>query len=113
METVTNFNRILLKIQDNNILRTNSLSQETIEYTCFKSEIVSLAQRSIHLEQNFSKNLKILSFIRKTRVIENSNHHPINSINYAAAYYQFLEAFPGPLLPEKKMKKLQTFYKIA
>ena len=42
--------------QDVNILRTNSLSQETIRYPCFKPEIVSQAQRSIHLEHtNFRK----------------------------------------------------------
>ena len=59
------FYQELAQIQDINILRTISLSQETIQYTCFKPETVSLAQRSIHLEQNFSKNLKILTFIPK------------------------------------------------
>ena len=28
-------------------------------------------------------------------------HHPINSKNYAAAYYQTLEEFPGTLVPEE------------
>ena len=37
-------------MQDNIILKTNALSQETIRYPCFKPEIVSQAQRSIHLE---------------------------------------------------------------
>ena len=42
--------------QDINMLITNSLSQETIRYPCFKPEIVSQAQRSIHLEHtNFPK----------------------------------------------------------
>ena len=31
--------------QDINILRTNSLSQETIRYPCFKPEIVSQAHK--------------------------------------------------------------------
>ena len=31
--------------QDINILRTNSLSQETIQYPCFKPEIVLQAQK--------------------------------------------------------------------
>ena len=80
--------------QDINILRTNSLSQETIRYPCFKPKFVSQAQRSIHLEQtNFLK-------INKTGVIKNVDHHPINSRNYAAAYCQTLEV-RGPLLPEK------------
>ena len=43
--------------QNLNILRTNSLSQETIRYPCFTPEFVSQAQRSIHLEHtNFPKN---------------------------------------------------------
>ena len=43
--------------RDINILRTNSLSQETIRYPCFKPETLSRAQRSIHLEhKNFPKN---------------------------------------------------------
>ena len=45
--------------QDIKILRTNSLSQETIRYPCFKPEIVSHAHKdpSIHLEHtNFRKN---------------------------------------------------------
>ena len=41
------------------------------------------------------------------------NHHPINSINYAAAYYQTLEDVPGLLVPEKTQKheKMQIFQK--
>ena len=31
--------------QDNNILRTNSLSEETIRYHCFKPETVSQAHK--------------------------------------------------------------------
>ena len=29
------------------------------------------------------------------------DHHPINSRNYAAAYYQIFEEVPGLLVPEK------------
>ena len=44
-------------MQGIDILRTNSLFQETIRHPCFKPEIVSQAQRSIHLEhKNFLKN---------------------------------------------------------
>ena len=51
--------------QDINILRTNSLSQETIRYPCFKPEIVSQAHK-IHTLGTYkvSKNLKTLNFIQ-------------------------------------------------
>ena len=39
------FKQNLAKVQDINILRTNSLSQETIWYPCFKPEIVSQAHK--------------------------------------------------------------------
>ena len=39
------FKQKLAKIQDNNIFKTISLSQESMQYPCFKSEIVSLAQK--------------------------------------------------------------------
>ena len=44
--------------QDINILRTNSLSQETIRYPCFKPEIVSQAQKDTNTDTqhtNFPK----------------------------------------------------------
>ena len=87
------------------------MSQETIQYHCFKLEIVSLAQSSIRLEQKFSKNLKSLNFIQILLKLElkNVDHNPIDSRNYAAAYYQTLEKVPGPLLQEK----IQEFEKIA
>ena len=52
--------QILAKTQDINILRTISLSQETIQYPCFKPEIVSLAHkdpyaRNIEIFQKFEK----------------------------------------------------------
>ena len=40
--------------------------------------------------------------------MKNVDHHPINSRNYAAAYYQTLEEVPGPLLPEKNQKHEKT-----
>ena len=44
---------------DINIFRTDSLSQETIRYPCFKPEIVSQAHKIHTLGTNkFSKNLK-------------------------------------------------------
>ena len=60
----------LAKIQDIKILRTNLMFQETIRYPCFKPEIVSQAQRSIHLEQKFSKNLNSLNAIQKLLKLE-------------------------------------------
>ena len=36
--------------------------------------------------------------------MKNVDHHPINSRNYATAYYQTLEEVPGPVLPEKTQK---------
>ena len=63
LEIMENFNKIwnLAKVQDINILRNMSLSQETMQYPCFKPERVSPAQRSIHLEhdKHFPKILKI------------------------------------------------------
>ena len=63
-ENNSKFQQNLAKIQDVIILRTIS-SQEIIQYFFFKPEIVSLVQRSMHLEQKFSKNWKIWYFIRK------------------------------------------------
>ena len=76
--------------QDNNILRTNSLSQEIIRYLCFTPGIVSQAHKdqytwNIQIFQKFEK-FKFYPKITKTGVIKN-DHHPINSRNYAAAYY--------------------------
>ena len=91
--------------QDITILRTNSLSQETIRYPCFKPEIVSQAHKdpytwNIQIFQKLEK-FKFYPKIANTRVIKKVDHHPINSRNYAAAYYQTLEEVRGPLLPEK------------
>ena len=36
--------------------------------------------------------------------LKNVDYNPINSRNYAAAYYQTLEEARGPLLPEKIQK---------
>ena len=49
--------------------------------------------------------LKVLMFsnITMTGVIENVDHNPIISKNYAAVY-QTLEEVPGPLLPEKNQE---------
>ena len=45
--------------------------------------------------------------LRKTLMSQEPkvDHHPINSRNYAAAYYQTLEGVRGPLLPEKNAFK--------
>ena len=101
--------------QDINILRTNSLSQETIRYPCFKSEIVSKAHKdpytwNIKNFQKFKK-FKFYPKITKTEVVKYVDHHPINSRHYAEAYYQTLEEIQGLLLPEKNQKheKLQIF----
>ena len=57
--------------QDINILRTNSLSQETIRYPCFKPEIVSQAHKEHTLgTYKFSKNFKSLNFIEKLQKLE-------------------------------------------
>ena len=50
----------LFKIQDINILRNNSLSQETIEYPCFKPEIASLAHKD-----PYALNMKIFQKFEK------------------------------------------------
>ena len=81
-------------MQGFNILRTNSLFQETIRYPCFKPEIVSQAYPKI----------------TKTGNIKNVDHHHINSRNYAAAYYQTLEEVRGPLTPEKIKNKKNCKY---
>ena len=49
----------------------------------------------------FTLKLNVLKFlnITKARVIKKVDHNPINSTNYAAAYYQTLEEVPGPLGP--------------
>ena len=63
--------------------------------------------------KKLSKIVKNLNFIQITKTgVKNVNYHPINSRNYAAAYYQTLEEVPAPLLPEKVQKnekKLQKF----
>ena len=81
--------------QDINILRTNSLSQETIRYPRFKPEIVSQAHKdpytcNIQIFQKFEK-FKFYPKIIKIGVIKSVDHHPMNSRNYAAAYSQTLE----------------------
>ena len=58
--------------QDINILRTNSLSQETIRYPCFKPEIVSQGHKdhytwNIQIFQKFEK-FKFYPKITETRV---------------------------------------------
>ena len=58
--------------------------------------------RKIHtLGTKIFKNLKILSKNYYNWRNKNVDHHPINSRNYAAAYYETFEEVPGPLLPEK------------
>ena len=91
--------------QDINILRTNSMSQETIWYPCFKPERDSQAHKdpytwNIQFFQKFEK-FKFYPKITKTGVIKKVYQLPNNSGNYAAAYYQTLEEVRGPLLPEK------------
>ena len=75
------------------------------------SEKVSQAHKDPYTWNiKLSKNLKSLNFI------QNVVRHPINSGNYAAAYYQTFEEVPGPLVPEKNInskKKWQIFLKIA
>ena len=57
--------------QDINILRTNSLSQETIRYPCFKPEIVLQAHKdpytsnTIKIFQRFEKNVNFIQKILK------------------------------------------------
>ena len=53
--------------QDINILRNNSLSQETIRYPCFKPEIVLQAHKDPYIWsiQIFQKLEKKASFIKK------------------------------------------------
>ena len=99
--------------QDINILRTDSLSQETIRFHCFRPEIVSHAHKdpytwNIQIFQKFEK-FKFYPKITKTGVIKNVDRHLINSRNYASAYYQTLEEVRGPLLPEKNKKKHDKF----
>ena len=53
--------------QDINILRTNSLSQETIRYPCFKPELVLQAQKDPYTSntiKTFQKFDKIVNFIQ-------------------------------------------------
>ena len=74
--------------QDINILRTNSLSKETIRYPSFKPEIVSQAHKdpytwNIQIFQKFER-FKFYPKITKTGVIKNVDQHPINPRNYAA-----------------------------
>ena len=59
------------------------------------------------------KRLNFIQKVTKTGVIKNIDQHPVNSRNYAAGYYQTLEEFPGPLLPEKieKWKNCKYFEK--
>ena len=95
-----------------NILRTNSLSQKTIRYPCFKPEIFLQAHRdpytwNIKIFQKIEK-FEFYPKITKTGIIKNVDHHRINSRNYAAAYNQTLEEVRGPLLPEKKSKKMKN-----
>ena len=85
--------------QDINIL-TNSLSQQTIRYPCFRPEIVS----KIHtlVTYKFRKNLKFKFYPKITKTgVKKGWSTSINSGNYAAAYYQTLEEVRGSLLPEK------------
>ena len=69
--------------QEINILRTNSLSQETIRCPCFKPEIVSQAHKdpynwNIQIFKNFEK-FKFHTKITKIVVMKNVDHHHINS----------------------------------
>ena len=101
--------------QDTNILRTSSLSQETIRYPCVKPEKFSQAHKDPYtwIKQTFQKFEKFRFYpkITKTGVIKNVDHHPTTSRNYATAYYQTLEEVRLPLMPEKNQKheKLQVF----
>ena len=45
--------------------------------------------------------------------MKNVYHHPINSRNYAAAYYQTLEEVRGPLLKEKNQKTRKKLLKFV
>ena len=95
------------------------MSQETIQYPSFKPEIVTQTRKdpytwNIKIFRKLEE-FKFYPKITKTGVINKVYQHPINSRNYAAAFYQTLEEVPGPLLPEKfkNMKKLRKFLKIA
>ena len=71
----------------------------------------------MHLEKVFQKfeKLKFYPKIIKTGVIKNDNHYPINSVQYAAAYFQTLEEIPDPLVLEKNsktVKKMQIIKKM-
>ena len=84
------------------------LCLKTIQYPCFKPEIVSLAQRSIHLEHD--KNFQEISNANQKLLKQESekiDYHPINSRYLAAAYWKTLEEVPGPLVPEKKIKNMK------
>ena len=75
IENNCKFKRKLAKIQHTNILRTISLSQETIQYLCFKPEIVSLTHKDLYTRnmikifQKFD-NFKFYRKITKTQVIK-------------------------------------------
>ena len=74
-----------------------------------KPEIVSQAHKdpytlNIKIFQNF-ENFKFYPKITESGAIKKGDHHPINSKNYAADYYQNLKDAPGPLL--EKIKKLE------
>ena len=59
--------------KDINILRTNSLSQETIRYPCFKPEILLQAHKDPYTSNTikiFQKFEKIVNFIQKLLKLE-------------------------------------------
>ena len=96
------------------------ISQHTIKYPCFKSEIVLMTHKDPYawnLIKIFRKfeDYKFYPKISKTIVIKTIDHHSIYSINYAAAYYQTLEEVSGPLVPERfqKHEKVANILKTA
>ena len=107
------FKKNLDKFQDINNLRTISLYQETIQYPCFKPEKVSLAQRSLRLEQKFSKNLKFKFYpdIAKTGVNKNLIIMPLTLETMKQLNIKPCRRSQGLCCKKKfeNMKKLQIF----
>ena len=105
--------------QDINILRTNSLSQETIRYPCFKSEIVSQAHNdqyawNIQIFQKYEK-FKFYPKINKTEVIKKSITIPLTPKTMQQLIMKPWRRFEGLCCRKKNQKheKFQIFLKKA
>ena len=64
----------------------------------------STKRRERERDKTGTRNFKFYPKITKIGVIKKVDHHPINSRNYAAAYYQTLEEVLGTMVPEKIQK---------